>query len=193
MGENKTANIVGIIFLIFGVVSIVNSFFLKNFQGILWFCYISLIILGIGFLKKNHFLIKSQLNIIAIPLIIWTFDFIYFLIFKHSLLNIVDYFFLSGPILSKIITLQHIFTIPLAIYTIKFIKPISKNSWKLSFIQAAIIFILSRIFSNPEQNLNWVYHTSLNLNLPYYPIFWFAGIFFMIISTNFLLKKIIKF
>jgi len=192
MKENKTPIIVGIIFLIFGVVAIMNAFFLKNFQGILWFCYISLIILGIGFLRKNHFLIKSQINILAIPLLIWTFDFIYFLIFKHSLLNIVNYFFLPGQILSKIITIQHVFTIPLAFYAIKFIKPISKNSWKLSFIQAAIIFILSRIFSNPEQNLNWVYRTSLNLNIPYYPLFWFIGIFFMTILTNFFLKKILK-
>ncbi len=189
--KDRILNIVGIIFLVFGITAVINTS-LSNPKGILWFCYLGLIILGIGFLKKDHFLIESQLNILTLPLIIWMFDFIYFLIFKHSLLNIVDYFFVSGPILPKIITSQHLFTIPLALYAIKFIKPVSKGSWKLSLIQVSIIFIISRILSNYEENINWAYHTSLNLNLPYYPLFWFAIIFTIIILTNSLLKKIIK-
>ena len=185
-------NVIGFIFLIFGITAIIDTFFVYGSVHILWFCYIGLILLGIGFLKRNHLLIESQLNILTIPLIIWAFDFTYFLIFGNSLLNIVDYFFEQGPILAKIITLQHLFTIPLAIYGMRFIKPKQKNSWMLSFIQVVIIFIITRVLTSYEDNVNWVYHTSLNLGIPYYSLFWFSIIFIIILATNFFLKKLQK-
>ncbi len=183
-------NIVGAIFLAFGIIAIINQILLKDFVAILWFCYVGLIIIGVGFLKKNKFLIKSQLNILLIPLIIWGFDFLYYLIFEVSLLNIVDYFFLPGPILSKIITTQHLFTIPLAVYSLRFIKSKTENAKLFSITQVSILFILSIIFSNPEKNINWVYHTPLNLNLPFYSVVWFIVVFGMIFITDKILKKI---
>lgn len=182
-------NIVGGLFFILGTIAITNTSFWYGPQHILWFCYWGLAIMGIGFLKRNHVLIESQLNILTIPLIVWAFDFIYYILFGHSLLNIVSYFFEPGPILAKIITSQHLFTIPLALYTIRFIKPKSKNSLKFSMLMIFILFILSRLLTNYEHNINWVYHTSLNLGIPYYPLFWFGIMFVIIYLTNFLLKK----
>src|SRR3989344_6323202 len=190
MKDKSLTNIIGVIFLLFGITAIINTSFEYGIKYILWFCYLGLIILGIGFLSRSKTIIESQINILAIPLLIWTFDFIYYLIFGHSLLNIVGYFFEKGPLLSKIITTQHIFTIPLAIYARKFIKSKSKNPWIFSFIQISIIFVISRIISNYVDNLNWVYNTSLNLNIQYYPVFWFLFMFTMIIITNKIIKEV---
>ena len=189
MKKEKIPNIAGVIFLVFGMIAVLNAVKLGDVPGILWFCYIGLIILGIGFLKKSYFLVESQLNILIIPLTVWAFDFIYFIIFGKSLLNIVGYFFEPGPILGKVITLQHLFTIPLALYSLYFIRPKIKNSWIFSIVQVSILFVITRILTTPERNINWVYHTSLNLTVPYYPLFWFVIIFVMIFLTNFLLRK----
>ena len=189
MKKERITNSVGAIFLIFGTIAILNAVKLGDVPGILWFCYMGLIILGIGFLKKSYFLVESQLNILMIPLTIWVFDFIYFIIFGKSLLNIVDYFFIAGPIPGKIITSQHLFTIPLALYSLRFITPKRKNSWIFSIVQISILFVITRILTNPERNINWVYHTSLNLTIPYYPLLWFFLVFVMIFLTNFLLRK----
>lgn len=179
--------IIGIIFLVFGIIAIINTLSLGNYSGILWFCYLGLIIIGIGVLRKNTSLIESQLNILLIPQIIWIIDFVYFIINGYSLFNIVDYFFIQGPILSKIITIQHLFAIPLSLISIALIKE-KKEGWKISIMQITIFFILIRILTTSEENINWVYHTSLNLGLAYYPIFWFAGTIAMIFITNLLLK-----
>ncbi len=190
--KERFIDFTGGLFFIFGLTAIINSFLFYGIQHVLWFCYAGLILMGIGFLKRNHLLVESQLNILSVPLIVWTIDFFYFLIFNHSLLNIVDYFFEPGPLLSKVITSQHLFTLPLAVYAIRFIPPKSENSWKFSFIQVSIIFLISRVLTDYEQNINWVYHTSLNLGIPsnYYAGLWFVMVFIMILVTNLALRKI---
>lgn len=188
--EGLIINFTGILFLTFGILAIINTLIMGNPYGILWFCYPGLIILGLGFVLKKRILVESQMNILLIPLSIWTIDFIYYLFFNHSLFNIVDYFFTTNNTFSKIITLQHLFTIPLALYSIKFIKPKKNKSYLISFIYAIIIFLLTRLLTSTELNMNWVYRTSLNLTIPFYPIFWMFGIFLMIFLTNKMIKRI---
>jgi len=175
--------------MVFGISAILNDIILKNNSIILWLCYPSLIILGAGFIAKSRFLIKSQLNILTIPLLIWTTDFIFFIITKNSFLGISDYFFQQGMLTSKIITSQHLFTIPLALFSIKFVPQKTKKSWIFSLIFISIMFILSRIIGSSENNLNFSYNF-LNLNIPFYPLFWFLAISCLIFLTNFILKKL---
>jgi len=182
--------IAGVIFLIFGISAILDALFiLKNPLMILWLCYISLILLGIGFLTKNKTLVKSQLNLLTVPLLLWTIDFIYFLIAKNSFLGITNYFFQQGHLSSKIITSQHLFTIPLSFYSIRFLPKRTKKPLIISLITIIIVFLASRIEGSIENNLNLVFHFQ-QMNIPYYPLFWFLVVSTTIFLTNFLIRKL---
>lgn len=174
-------DILGAFFLIWGVVAISVSMYNQNPTQVLYACYLGLVLIGIGILTKRSFIIMSQIYILAIPLIIWDIDFLFWLIFHHPLFGITDYFFAEGhSLIGKIISLQHLFTIPIAIYAAKQIGIKRKDAWKWSFIQIAIVYIFVSLFSNPDLNINCVFNPCINIyfGLPYRPT-WFLIFFGM--------------
>ncbi len=186
----KIQVIIGWLFILFGTAAIINTIYQGNPPQILWICYSSLILLGIGILTKNSLLTLSQMDIIMIPLIIWTIDFIFFLISGHSFFGIVDYFFQEGPLISKIITLQHLFTVPLALLAVYITKIKTKRAWIVSFIQVSFIFLITRLLTSPANNINCVYKSCINFSFKHYSIMWFVTMFVIICTTNLMLSKI---
>lgn len=191
MRNNKPLLFIGIFFIFMGILAIFNSVYENKAYQVLWLCYLSLILIGIAIIYKNSKLIVSQLNIVTIPLIVWSIDFFYILITGNSLWVIADYFFALDNVLSKIIALQHIITIPLSLYALYHIKIKEKRAWIISVIQITAIFILTRLFVSKELNTNWAYFPG---QLPYpqflpYPITWLAAMFLMILVTNIVLNK----
>lgn len=181
--------VTGLIFLIYGISAVTNGIFiLKNYFIIVWFCHIGLILLGIGFLTRNKTIIDSQINILAIPLIIWTLDFIQFLFGGKSIFGISEYFFQQVAITSKIITSQHLFTLPLSIYSRRFVKKTKGNSILLSILLTIPVYIISRIIGE-RMNINLSYHVA-NMKIEYYPLVWFMVVFVMIFLTNYLLNSL---
>lgn len=181
-------------FLLLGISAVINTIYQGHPQGILWFCYIGITIIGIGILKKDSSLIASQLNILFIPLIIWTVDFFYFVLTGNELFGIVTYFFNpTFPVISKVISLQHIFTIPISIYVLYKLKVKKINVWKVSLIQLALIFFITRILTQPENNINCVYKSCMNfaVSILPYPLVWFISAFLLVIITNYLLNKLL--
>lgn len=184
-------NIIGCIFIIFGIAAIINAIYLKDYYGILWFCYSGLIIIGISILIRNSYLLTAQLNIFTIPLILWTIDFVYFLAVKHSLFGIVDYFFATSTLIAKIISLQHLFTIPLSFYAMYLLKQKRKDAWKLSFLEIILIYIVSIILTSESSNINCVYRACVNfIPAKFYTITWFALAFLMVSLTNLIINKL---
>ena len=114
--------VIGIFFIVFGLMAIIVNLLLDSPQQILWFCYWALLLLGIGTIRKNSFLLAAQLNVMTIPLLIWNVDFFYFWITKEPLIGIANYFFIDRPLVSQIISIQHLITIPLAFYALSLIK-----------------------------------------------------------------------
>jgi hypothetical protein len=173
----------GVFLLILGALGIFNALYYHSFSMIFWFCFLSVPLVGIGLLISSTALIKSQLYILAIPDLVWCIDFFYYLFNGHSLLGIVDYFFTTTSILPKIITLQHIILVPIIFYSLVLLKNKEENSWKISIFQLIIIFILARIFTSPDVNINCVYNLcgnfSINLNMVYV-LFWFTITFLMV-------------
>lgn len=189
----KTVNIIGSILFLWGIFAIIDNI-LKSDTGIaplLWMSYISLILLGIGILRKSSSLIASQLAIIFIPYIFWNLDFFHQLITKESLFGITDYFFAPGNISGKIIALQHIFNIPLSLYAMNMIGLKSKLFPITSFLQVFVVFFISRQITNPVQNVNCVYQNCANFTfgLPYIAE-WFIAQFLMISITSWFLVKV---
>lgn len=192
--EEKTKfiilDVIGVFFLILGILAIANAVYTRNPAQILYMCYIGLIIIGIGILTKRSFIIMSQIYILAIPLFVWSIDFLYWIIFNQPFLGITDYFFINpGFDLGKIISLQHLFTIPIAIYAASLIGIKRKDAWKLSFIQIILVYLLVRFISPPELNINCVFEPCIDLYPgPSYRLVWFIAIFSMTFITSVLLN-----
>lgn len=191
--KNIILDIIGIFLLILGIISISNSMYYQNPTQVLFMCYIGLMIIGIGILIKRTFLIMSQVYILTIPHIVWTIDFLYQQIFNKPLWGITDYFFIDNfLVLEKIISLQHIFTIPLAIYAVILIGLKRRDAWKLSLIQITIIYVLVTLLTLSETNINCVFSPCINVHigLPY-RLTWFVVLFLMTFITSILLNKFI--
>ncbi|MBI2043891.1 hypothetical protein HYT24_00825 [Candidatus Pacearchaeota archaeon] len=191
--QNVFLIIIGTFFILIGVGAILNSLYNGRPTQILWMCYISMIILGIGMIRKDNFIILSQLYILTIPVLIWNIDFVYYLITGNPFLGITDYFFeQTGLSLGKLISLQHLFTIPLAFLAVRMIGPVEPNAWNFSFIQVGIVFILSRFFTPEILNVNCVFSPCANVlgALPYYQWIWFFGSFIIIMVSAYVINRL---
>ncbi len=195
MKSQSIIKAIGSILLILGIVAVIISLKTREPSHILWLCYISLILIGAGIIKGNSYIIASQLNIIAIPAIFWSIDFFYMAITNKPLWNITSYLIgADTTTLSYFISMQHIFTLPLALYSVYMLKLRRKDFWKISVMQAAAIFILSYIFSSREANINCIFSPCFSILNKYiqisYTLSWFAGILIMIGITNYLLIRL---
>lgn len=191
--SKKLTNYLGSFFILFGIFSILVAAYLKEYSRILWFCYIGIILVGIGIIKRNSYLIASQINILLFIMFFWVLDFFSILLTGNILTGAAKYFFdPKFPFLSKIISFQHFIVVPISFYILWLLKLKRKDAWKFSFIQLVLIFIATRIFTLPEQNINCVYKSCMNITIPLIPHIttWFISTFLMVIITNFLLIKL---
>ena len=185
-------NVLGVFFLGWGIIAVGNSFFVYDMNQVLWHCYLGLLLIGIGILSRSGFLIGAQLSILTIPLLIWDIDFLYYLFLGESLWGITDYMFVDRRlVLSQIISLQHLFTVPLALFCLSRIKSRRIDFWKLAILQVFLLFLAVLFFTPPEVNINCVFENCLHLvlNLPY-RITWFLIFFSLVLVTNYALSKI---
>jgi hypothetical protein len=187
--------IIGSLVLFIGLIAILIPFRDSVFSNAFYFCYFGLVFIGLGMFFKKPLLIVSQLNILLIPLIMWNLDFFYNLILNESFLGITDYLFgARRGFLANFISSQHLYLIPFAfigLYLIRsnFNKRVFRDSLIFSFVQLVAVFALSRVYSNYELNVNWVYYSSFNIPLPFpYVVNWFLISFFMILLSNFILR-----
>lgn len=186
-------NLVGIVFILFGVAAIIQSFVESNPLQILWLCYASIIILGIGIIKKNGFLLLTQINIMFIPMVVWNIDLFYTFITNKPLLGITNYIFkYGGPFrLEFLISSQHLFAIPLSILLLYFIKIKRKDAWKWSSIEILSFFIFTRLFTPKILNINLAFGPFYESGISYltYSISWMVGFIIVIFLTNLLFTR----
>ena len=83
----------------------------------------------------------------------------------NELFGIATYFLIPGPILGKIVTSQHLFTLPLSIFALYLIKIKRKDAWKFSFVELAIVFFVTILITSEKYNINCVYNNCLNFNV----------------------------
>ncbi len=182
----------GVLFLVLGMIAMINSIYTKNPSQTLYMCNLGMTLIGIGILTKKSFIIMSQVYILAIPLLIWDVDFFYWLFLGKPLLGITDYFFLDTAFsIGKVVSLQHLFTVPLSIYAASLIGIKRKDAWKWSFVQITLVYIAVSLISPPELNINCIAKPCVDfyLGLPY-GLTWFLIIFGMTFITSNLLNRL---
>jgi len=187
-------DVLGWLFVVIAIVGAVNYISAGNPEQLIWLCYFGLFFIGAGLLSRVPFFVLAQLNIMIVPLLLWTIDFFSIFLTGSPLIGIASYFFVEGPLLAKIITLQHLFTIPLGLWALYLlgIDKQGKEAWKLSFIEVSGAYLLALIFTNPEKNINCVFENCLNFVIPgpIYPVVWFVVAFSVILILNFVLIKL---
>lgn len=186
-------DILGAYFLLLGIIAISRSMLRQEPTQILYMCYIGMIVIGIGILTKRSFLIMSQIYILAIPLIIWDIDFLYWLIFHKPLWGITDYFFIEAAFnIDKFVSLQHLYTVPVAIYATKIIGLKRKDAWKWSLVQITLLYVLISLLANPVGNINCVFDPCVNISLGLpYRVTWFLIIFSMTFIASMIINHIL--
>lgn len=187
-------NFLGVVYVLTSLLAFFNSFYFGPWHNIFWFCYSGILLIGIGILTRNKVIFMSQLYILFIPDFIWFVDFISYLIRGSSFFGIVNYFFLPAPFLTKLVTLQHIFTIPTALFLSYKFSGRNKRSLSVAFLQLIILFLLTRFFTLPENNINCAYlfcgKYGFGFASSWYPFVWFAGAFLMIYLSYLFLNSL---
>jgi len=189
--KKEILNALGVLFIIWGIVAIIYQITIQEYAFILWFCYTGLILIGLGILIRRSYLIASQLAILTIPLIIWNIDFFSFLFTGDFIWGMTAYFFEDQTKVGNLISVQHVFTLPLTLFSLWIIKIKRKSFWILSCIEIIVFFVLSRLISDSAQNLNCAFSSCFPVatGLPY--IFdWFFFSFLMIGISTFVLISI---
>lgn len=184
--------VLGVVYILLGILAFYNAIKYTETAGILWFSYFAFFLIGVGLLTKNSYLISSQLTIIFIPYLFWNIDFFHMLFTHSTLWGITDYFFASRPTLVQLISLQHLFTIPVSLFAIYILKLRRKDFWKFSAIQVTIFFFLVRLFSSPERNVNCVFENCIPFQIvpgPY-AFSWFVSYGIMIALTTLFLTHV---
>jgi len=192
--QQKTKNIIlkvlGIFFIFYGISAMVYSILRGNPAWVFWLCYIGMILIGIGALTKNSFLIASQLNILTIPLVLWIVDFFLVLITGNGPLGIAQYFFDEMLIVARLISLEHLFLVPLGFFLIYLIGLKRKDSWKISTVQLIIVFTIQHLLKASESNVNCAFENCYSFlpqfiaTIPGWFVINFAMVFIVVFIIN---------
>lgn len=193
--KDKIMFVLGIVYISLGILNLFNAVYYQHQSDMIWFCSIGLLLIGIGLFARNKELIQSQVYILFIPNLIWTIDFLSYLFRGHSLFGMIDYFFIPGPYLPKLVSLQHVFTLPLIIFLLYNNKFTKNKIWIISYAEWLAVFILARAFTSPEENINYVYHfggqlSGIQIPNNIYPVAWIIVGFIMIYATHLLIVKL---
>ena len=193
MEDDLKLKILAVIVIIVGILAILNSIYTQQYGKMLWFCYIGLIIIGVGILIKNPYIIASQMIITFIPSLLWIIDFTAFSFFNFHVFDITTYFFNSQSLTSRIISFEHFLVVLAPLYALYKIKILNKYKWKIflfSWIQITIIFILTRLLTSYSDNINCAFYTCLPFDFPFpYIISWVIVMFTYNIATFLLIFK----
>ena len=191
MKKEVIIKILGVFLIIFGLLAMIQAISKGEPILIFWICYIGMIIIGIGCLLNKSYLISSQLNIITIPLILWDIDFFSFLMSKSTLFGLADYFFKEPSLISRLVSLEHLFLIPLGILAFYLVrdkkdkKQNNKNSLLISILEVTILFIILRIINISDKNINCAFYFCIPyINPEPYVLWWFVIVFLLIFLTN---------
>jgi hypothetical protein len=181
-------DILGWIFIIMGVASVGWHVIFLKWEYAIWFCNHSMLITGTAVLMRNRFWLTAMLNWSVIPITVWMIDFIGKLFFNVYIFRVTEYMF-EGPSWGHIISMQHLFAVPLMIYALYLLGKPDKWAWLGTLLQSAILFSISYFFITPDYNINCAHTACISWlqNLPHYPIVWFLLTLGMFIVTNWLL------
>ena len=162
-----------------------------SYESLLWACYTSIFLIVMAIFLKKPVLIVLQIPFIFASHVLYTFDFVYILIYGKTLFGLAYYPFTNGVLLTKIVSLQHLFTAPLALYALFLMKFKKINfGWLIVLGEIIIFYILSVNLTKESSNVNCVYRACTSFSWGTFPLAWFYSAIFLTLLTYFILINI---
>ena len=160
--------------------------------SLLWFCNISLFLIALACFERSSKLLYYYISLAIVFETSWTIDWIIKGIFSYSFFNIPG-LYLGVPFFLVVMSfINHIITLPLSIYILLYINPITpsfRSHLLFMFLIAALLSISYAL--PPTTEINCVHHPCIKslsyLRGPVYTLGWFSFIFILGISIQYFL------
>lgn len=122
---------------------------------LLWFCDIAVLLTAMGLLFRSRMLLTAQLTAVVLFHAVWNFDFWSTLVFGYEPIGATSYMFYAdlGLLEKSLSLLTHLFIVPIALFGV-YILGAPKKAWILQWGQTSLIFLLTYLFTVPEENIN---------------------------------------
>ena len=184
--------IIGIIFLVYGLFAMGYAIYRGKPDWIFWACYVVMVIMGIASFMRSGYLIAAGLSVVATYLITLDVDFLYQLIFGKPLWGITNYFFKELFLAARLISLEHLFLVPLGLFAIYLTGLKRKDHWKISIMATMAIMGATLLLTNPSYNVNCAFISCIPVfsNVPYYSLTWLLFIIATIFVNAFIINKL---
>jgi hypothetical protein len=188
--ENKRYIFWGIFFIFLELVVILKNSLLGRPDYYLWFCDFSPILFSIGFFLKKDQLLKGLVNIGLIAQNLYIFDIFFYVFFGYSPLgfsNEIAGYAAIGIFLSAFI---HIFSVNTTLFLTYYKKP-RLSSLIYSIIILFFMFLVTIFFTNPIENINYVFFPGPSLHIPYYTQLWIPISFIVLVIPTYLFQYLL--
>lgn len=122
---------------------------------LLWFCDIAVLLTALGLLFRSPLLVTAQLTAVVLFHAVWNFDFWSTLVFGYVPIGSTSYMFYAdiGLLEKGLSLLTHVFIVPIALFGV-YILGAPKKAWLLQWGQTSLVFLLTYLFTVPEENIN---------------------------------------
>ena len=148
-----------------------------NSGYLLWFCDIALLLTGLGLLFRSAILVTAELTAILVFHLAWNIDFWLYLLLGYSLTGTTHYMFYPELSLTEkaLSFFSHVFVVPAALYG-AYVLGAPRRAWLLQWAQTLLVFLMTYLFTRPEENINWMFGTVLPGLSPAVmpPVFYYA-------------------
>jgi hypothetical protein len=170
--KERILDALGWFFIVLGITTAGWYVLFSRWQYAFWFCNHAMIIAGIALLKRNKFWTTATLNWALVPVSMWVIDFAGKVLFDAHVLGITEYMFI-GPWWGRILSLQHLFTVPLLLYALQLLGAADKNAWLGTTAHGAILWLISYFIITPDYNVNCAHEACQSwLRGEYYVVLW---------------------
>ncbi len=189
--KEKTKNLIIALFFVFLQVLIILRNYFSGYFILYWYCDLAPSIYAIFFFFKSKDAIKGYINIGLIPQLIFLFAYFYKLVFDVSLLGDVTASLSNDLFYTLSTTIGHLASL-IAFLFVMGSKP-SKKSLFYSFIFLVLIYLITLIFTSPNDYINYVY-SSGNLvlfKIPYLTYIWVPLTFVLLVIPTQLIQYLV--
>lgn len=180
----------GLFFILLGIITLFWHIFVLDWRYVFWFCNHAMLIVGWALLKKNRFWLTAMLNWSIIPVSLWVVDFLSKLLFGFYIFGITSYMF-AQPFWKNIVSLQHLFTVPLMLYALWLVGKPHPRAWIGTTLHGTTLWLISYFFIRQDYNVNCVHKACVSfLDWPNYAFWWIIVGITMFFATNKILSLV---
>jgi len=177
MNKNIFFDLLGYSMLLLFVITVFVHYRSHELVYLFWFSNHTTFILGLALLFRSRFWLTAEVALGIIPELLWIADFVSNLAFAFPLFGFTSYLFEpSYPFLQYILTLQHLFVLPLAALALWRMHPL-QGSYFGAVLHGTVLWIVGYVLG-PQLNINCSYRACIFLlEHNTYILFWpFLGL-----------------